>query len=442
MTVTDRLNGFGPLAGVTIVELCEWVAAPAAARILAEMGAEVIKIEPPHGDAQRTQGAGFGVDKTATEDPTLDLNNTNKNWVSLNLKHPDGMTVMRQLLARADVFMTSLRSHALERLGLDYETLAEEFPRLVWAQNRGYGEWGPNRDAPGFDAVAWAARGGVAASFPEAGREPAIPPQAFGDYNHAMIMAGGILAALFDRTRTGRGNKVVGNLYHTALWGGAIGITATQWGATYPKSRTRVPNPFNNTYETADGNWLLLCQPQYDKHFRSMMEILGLADHADDETMNSLPALKASEKAPQVILLLEGAFRTRSLAEWTAILTEHDVPHQPLFHYEDNLTDDEAYDNDALRAIEYQAYGPRTIVTSPIRFGGYGDPPLLLSKPTGYHTVAYLQKLGYTDPEIARLEASGAVFAWHGEEVPDRVFRSRRQLDREASRTPGPSVTA
>jgi crotonobetainyl-CoA:carnitine CoA-transferase CaiB-like acyl-CoA transferase len=434
MTVTDRLNGFGPLAGVKVVELCEWVAAPAAVRILAEMGAEVIKVEPGHGDAQRTQGAGFGIDKTELEDPTLDLNNTNKNWVSLNLKNPAGMKVMRQLLGEADVFITSLRSQALERLGLDYETLSQEFPKLIWAQNRGYGEWGANRDTPGFDAVAWAARGGVAASFPEAGREPAIPPQAFGDYNHALAMSGGVLAALFNRTRTGKGDKVVGNLYHSALWGGNIGIMATQWGASYPKSRTRVPNPFNNTYQTSDGKWMLLCQPQYDKYFASMMRILALEEFAGDETINVLPALKASGKQPFVISLLEGAFGSRSLEEWNKVLTENDVPHQQLFRYEDNLVDDEAYDNDALRAIEYEAFGPKAIPTSPIRFGSFGDPPMVLSKPTGYHTVAYLEKLGYTAEQIAELEADGAVSSWKGAEVPDRVFVSRRQASAESAK--------
>lgn len=426
MTVTEHLDGFGPLAGVKVVELCEWVAAPAAVRILSEMGAEVIKVEPTHGDAQRTQGAGFGIDKTDLEDPTLDLNNTNKNWVSLNLKHPDGLKVMKQLLAEADVFITSLRSQALERLGLDYASLSAEFPRLIWSQNRGYGEWGANKDTPGFDAVAWAARGGVAASFPEAGREPAIPPQAFGDYNHSMAMAGGILAALFNRTRTGVGDKVVGNLYHTALWGGNIGVMATQWGASYPKSRTRVPNPFNNTYRTSDDKWLLMCQPQYDKYFGSMMAILGLEEYAEDETIKKLPELKASGKAPMVISLLEGAFATKTLDEWKRILTEHDVPHQPLFHYEDNLTDDEAYDNDALRRIEYDAFGPKSIPTSPIRFGSFGDPPMILSKPIGYHTEVYLTKLGYSAEQIAALEESGAVQAWKGETVPDRIFRSKR----------------
>lgn len=434
MSVTDRLNGFGPLAGVKVVELCEWVAAPAAVRLLAEMGAEVIKVEPPHGDAQRTQGPGFGIDQTDVEDPTLDLNNTNKNWVCLDLKSPGGMEVFKKLLSEADVFIHSLRDQALERLGLDWASVSAQFPHLIWAQNRGYGEFGEERNTPGFDAVCWAARGGVAASFPEAGGSPAIPPQAFGDYNHSQVMASGVLAALFNRTRTGKGEKVVANLYHTAIWGGNIGLMATQFGATYPKSRTAVPNPFNNTYRTANGEWVLICMPQYDKYFPLMMEILGLAEHADETDIRTLPALKASQKSAYVVGLLEQAFATRTFEEWSPILRHNQVPHQKLFRYEDVLADDEAYDNDALRTVEYQAFGTRSLPMSPVRFGGYGDPPVILSKPIGYHTSEYLDRLGYSEAQIAELEASGAVRCWHGAPVADEVFASKRQRAGEAER--------
>jgi len=432
MTVTERLHGFGPLNGIRIVELCEWVAAPAAVRLLSEMGAEVIKVEPPHGDAQRTQGPGFGIDRTDLEDPTFDLDNTNKNWVSINLKDPAGAEVMRRLLATADIFVTSLRTKALEHLGLDYETLSAEFPELVWAQNRGYGEYGDHRDAPGFDAVAWAARGGVAASFPEAGTAPAIPPQAFGDYNHSMALAGAVVAALFNRTRTGRGDKVVVDLYHSALWAGSIGILATEFGARYPKSRTSVPNPFNNTYRTADGRWFLLCQPQYNKYFAPMMTMVGREDLLDDDAIRTLPALKESGRQDDVIAVLEEVFARRTLEEWEQIFTANDVPHQSLFHYEDVLEDDEAYLNDALRRVEYEDFGTRVIPTSPARFGSAGDPPIILSKPIGYHTEKYLRELGYTEEQIAALEAAGAVSAWRGDEVPDRVYWSQRQEAGEA----------
>ena len=208
MSTTEKLNGYGPLAGVKVVELCEWVAAPAAVRCLSEMGATIYKVEPPYGDAQRTQGPGFGCEQTETEDPTIDLNNTNKNFISINLKNEDGMAFMKKLLAEADVFVNNLRDKALIKMGLDYPTLSKEFPNLIWAQMRGYGEYGPEKDSPGFDAVCWAARGGVANVFREDGESPAIAPQAFGDYNVGHMLATGILAALFNRTRTGKAKRL------------------------------------------------------------------------------------------------------------------------------------------------------------------------------------------------------------------------------------------
>lgn len=432
MSVTDKLNGYGPLNGVKVIELCEWVAAPAGVRLLAEMGAEIIKIEPPHGDAQRTQGPGFGADRTDLEDPIFDLDNTNKNWLCINLKTPDGMAICKQLLADADVFVTSLRDRALAGLGLDYPTLAREFPRLIWAQNRGYGEFGPEKDTPGFDAVAWTARGGVAASFPEAGSDPAIPPQAFGDYNHSNVLAEGILAALFNRTRTGTGERVTTSLYATAIWGGNIGIMATQFGAHYPKSRKAVPNPFNNTYKTAEGEWVLVCMPQYNKYFDMMMEILGLPEHKGDPEISSLPALKASNKQADVVAMLEDAFAKKTFTDWEPILREHQVPHQRLFSYTDVINDDEAQLNDAVRLVEYEEFGQKYLPMSPVRFGSYGDPPVILSKPVGHDTAEYLERLGYAPEDIVRLEDAGVVKCWHGQQIPDRVFTSRRQQAGEA----------
>ena len=272
MTVTEKLNGYGPLAGIKVVEMCTYVAAPATVRVLSEMGAEVIKIESFAGDTQRTQGPGFGCELTDTEDPTIDLNNTNKNWVSLNLKDPEGLAIAKKMIGEADIFMNNMRTAALKKLGLDYETLHEEFPGLIWGQMRGYGEFGEFAHAPGYDAVCWAARGGVAGTFPEKDTSPAIPPQAFGDYNTAIMMAAGLLGALVNKLRTGQGDKVVVNLYHSAIWGGSIGLCAQQFGADYPKSRTDVPNPFNNTYKTADDKWLYICQPQHNRYYNDMMK--------------------------------------------------------------------------------------------------------------------------------------------------------------------------
>ena len=164
-----------------------------------------------------------------------------------------------------------------------------------------------------------------------------------------------------------------------------------------------------------------------------MAKLLGLEAHLDDPDILSLPALKASKKAPYVISLLEEAFARKTLDEWSPILREHSVPHQKLFHYQDIVADKEAYDNDALRVVEYEAFGERALPTSPVRFDSYGDPPIILSKPLGYHTREYLEKFGYTAAEIDKLEAEGAVKCWHGEDVPDRVFVSRRQATGHAT---------
>ena len=122
----------------------------------------------------------------------------------------------------------------------------------------------------------------------------------------------------------------------------------------------------------------------------------------------------------------------KDLEEWLAILAEWQVPSQKVFRFTDIIKDEEAYVNDALRKVEYNAFGEHAITTSPVRFGGYGDPPMILSKPVGYHTAEYLTKLGYSDDKIAALEEKGAVKVYHGEEVPDRIFKSQRQEAGEA----------
>ncbi len=432
MSVTEKLNGYGPLTGIKVVELCTYVAAPATVRILSEMGAEIIKIESFDGDAQRKQGPGFGCELTETEDPTLDSSNTNKNWLSLNLKTDEGMAILKKLLANADIFINNLRTSALEKIGLDYPTLSKEFPGLIWAQVRGYGEHGAFANVPGYDAVCWAARGGVSGTFPERNTAPAIPPQAFGDYNTAAMMAAGILGALVNKLRTGKGDKVTVNLYHAAIWAGSIGIVAQQFGADYPKSRTEVPNPFNNTYKTADDEWLYICQPDYSRYYNDMMTIIGREDLADDPRYSKIETVKKNGVSDEVIAILSAGFAEKNLGDWLEILTDWQVPSQKVFHYTDILNDEEAYINDALRTIDYDAFGKRAITTTPIRYDSFGDPPLILSKPIGYHTAKYLRDLGYTDEEIDELEQGGAIKCWHGAEVPDTVFTSKRQASGEA----------
>ncbi|MGI6590508.1 MAG: CaiB/BaiF CoA transferase family protein [Eggerthellaceae bacterium] len=432
MTTTEHLNGFGPLAGIKVVEMCTYVAGPATVRVLSDMGAEVIKIEAPVGDAQRTQGPAFGAKHTETEDPTFDLNNTNKNLICVNTKNPDGLKIAMQLISEADIFVTNTRTKSLKKFGMDYDTLHAKYPGLIWAQMRGYGEYGREKDSPGYDAVCWAARGGVAGTFRERGTSPAIPPQAFGDYNCAVMLAAGILGALVNKMRTGKGDKVTVNLYHGALWAGGIGIVASQFGSPYPKSRKSVPSPFNNTYKTKDDKWIYICQPNHNKYYNEMMEIIGRPDMKDDPRFCRMEDIKPYTHH-ELVEILDDGFSKKNFDEWDPILREHQVPFQTVFDYNDIVADDEAYDNDGLRTVHYKAYGDRATTTIPIRYESYGDPPMILSKPLGYHTAEYMHKLGYDDNQIKKFEDEGAIVCWHGPEIPDRIFKSRRQ---EAGQAP------
>ena len=426
MSTTEHLNGYGPLAGIKVVEMCTYVAGPATVRVLSDMGAEVIKIEAPVGDAQRTQGPAFGAKHTETEDPTFDLNNTNKNLICVNTKNPEGLEIAMKLISEADIFVTNTRTKSLKKFGMDYDTLHAKYPGLIWAQMRGYGEYGVEKDSPGYDAVCWAARGGVAGTFCERGTSPAIAPQAFGDYNCAIMLAAGILGALVNKLRTGKGDKVTVNLYHGALWAGGIGIVASQFGSPYPKSRKSVPSPFNNTYKTKDDKWIYICQPNHNKYYNEMMEIIGRPDMKDDPRFCRMEDIKPFTHH-ELVEILDDGFSKKTFAEWDPILREHQVPFQTVFDYNDIVADDEAYDNDGLRTVHYKAYGDRATTTIPIRYGSFGDPPMILSKPLGYHTAEYMHKLGYNDEQIKKLEDDGAIVCWHGEEIPDTIFKSRRQ---------------
>lgn len=433
MYASAIMNGYGPLHGVKVVELAEWVAAPAAVRTLGEWGAEVIKVENPAGDPQRPQCFGFGGQNTPECDPTFENVNANKDWLSLNLKTEEGMAIFMDLLADADVFVNGVRDKALKKMGLDYETLHERFPRLIWAQMRGYGQYGEMRDEPGYDAVCWGARGGVANTFRQAGESPSIPPQGFGDFNAAAIFAGGIVAALFNRERTGVGEKVTTNLYHVAVWGHSHGLQSAQFGAEYPCDRAAVKNPFNNTYLSKDGVWFLICLPDYDRYFNSMMEMLGQDDLVDDPKVSTLAAIRENGLQAFVVKKIEEGFACKDYDEWAKILLEQEVPHQKLFGYEDILNDEEAYDNDALRRYESKDFGPRALNTTPIRFQSYDDPPVILAKPTGYHTERFLLEKGWTPEQIAAAEEKGAIKCWHGEDLDDiPVLISKRQANGEA----------
>ena len=321
------------LEGIKVVELTGYVAAPACPRILGEMGATIYKIEPFSGDEYRTNGPGFGMQKTDIDDPAFDLASMNKEFLSVNLKDPEGAAFVEKLLADADVMITSFRDNALKKLGLDYEAVHARHPHLVWAQMRGYGEYGPERDSKGFDTTAYGARGGFFASLPQADNfQPINWPAAIGDWNASMALTAGVLGALVRKDRTGEGDKVTVNLYHCALWAMQIMLASTQFGDKWPKSRYNVTCPTNNSYRTKDDVWFMICYGSYDIFYDHVMRSIGLDDLIGDERYNRSSVINDGRGInTEVVKILEDQFATQDWDYWERIFKENDFPYQRLY---------------------------------------------------------------------------------------------------------------
>lgn len=424
------------LEGVVVVDLTQYAAGPAVSRMLGEMGATVIKVEPFTGDEQRTQGMAWGMNyKSEFDDVAYDCGSFNKEWTAIDAKNPEGKQAMLDLLAKADIFVTSLRDGALNRLGLDYETLHEMFPKLVWAQNRGYGQFGPMKDAKGFDATSFAARAGVVSAIPQANEhyEPGNSPIAFGDWNAASALTAGVLGAYAGALRTGVGDKVTASLYHTGTWGMTSALIAEQQGCKHPKDRMEAKCPTNNSYVSEDGIWFLMCFGNYNKYCKLVFETLEMdPKYYTDPELNTLEALADNGRYTEVDAAIHQACKKFPYAELEKRFRENDIPFEKIQTVADVLRDEEAFANDQLRRVKYEKQGPTSqftendeyiVTTPPFRIDSIGDPVLYRSRPIGYDTRKILKSVaGYTDEQVDKLVADGAVLEYTGDPLPASVL--------------------
>ncbi|MDF7639909.1 CoA transferase [Lactobacillus sp. ESL0791] len=402
------------LKGIKVIDLTQFLAAPTVGRVLGEWGADVIKVEAPKGDAGRTQGAVFGMKYEDDENLGFDVSNMNKRFVTLNMKTEEGMQAFKDLLKTANVFLTSVRTKSLEHMGITWEELHKEFPKLVFAQDRGYGEFGPKRDAAGYDATAYQARGGVQGTTVDKGGNPYNPVNGYGDFQVSMTLAAGICAALLQAQRTGQGDKVTVNLNHAAIFMQNIAMVSAQYGNEYPKSRKEVTNPFNDTYKTADDRWFVLCVPEYDRDFDKVMHDIGRDDVKGDARYNKMDTLNANGTSNEVIAILEDAFKKKPLKYWIDLFGKEDLPLEACQVPEEIYQDPEALDNDEIRLMEFPSGAKRFIPTNPVRFSSQGKPKLTPSRAQGSDTCEVLKDdLGYSEEKIAQMLADGAAYGVH-----------------------------
>lgn len=396
-----------PLEGVKVVDLTTFLAAPTCARVLGEWGADVIKVESVGGDPGRTQGAVFGMPYTDDENLGFDMSNMNKRFMTINLKNPKGMEVMEKLLSEADVFITNIRTKSLVKLGLDYEAIKEKYPKIIWAQCVGYGEKGPEKDTAGFDVTCYMARGGVFGTTVNKGSDPMIPTNGYGDFQVSLCLASGICAALFNRNRTGLGDKITVSLHHAAVFMLSTGMVSAQYGNQYPKSRYEVIAPTNNVYRTKDDRLLALCAPQYDRDFNKLMKILGREDLVDHPDYSNCDHMNELGKNREVVEIFDEAIAKFNLDDILKIFKENDIPCEICMTPMDVYDDEQVWANDVMTKLDCPS-GKRNIPMNPVKFGSY-QPTVTVTKAQGSDTKEIMAEYGYTKEEIEEYIAEGAV---------------------------------
>lgn len=398
-----------PLEGIKVVDLTTYMATPATGRVLGEWGADVIKVEASKGDPCRvTQAAVFNMPMSDEENLAFDMVNLNKRFIALNLKSETGKEVMYKLLEQADIFITNTRNKSLQKLGLDWETLHEKFPRLIMGHGLGYGKYGAEKDDPGFDVTCYMARGGVFGTTVNRGDSPMIPTNGYGDMQASMFLAAGLCAAVIGREKTGVGEYVTCALQHAAVYTLIVGMISAQYGNPYPKSRLEVICPFNNVYMTGDGKYIAMCDPEYDRDYNKIMGLIGRDDLIDDPKYVNCVKMNEANLNAEVVGIMDGALAKITSEEALKLFKDAGIPIEPCQTPLDVYEDQNVWDNDYLVKIKYPE-AERNIPTAPIQFDSVPAPEFIPTGKLGSSTVEVMRELGYSDDQIQAALADGSV---------------------------------
>src|SRR5579871_1611531 len=381
----------GPLEGIRVIEVGVWVAGPAAGGILADWGADVVKIEPPEGDPARSFQRMLGGDMPSN--PPFELDNRNKRSVVLDLTTDTGREAATALVDRADVFVTNVRRPALARMGLDSDRLLARNPRLVYGLITGLGTTGPEADGPAYDIAAWWARAGIAAALTPPGGQLPFQRGGMGDHTVAMTAAGMISAALVARERTGVGQLVTTSLLRQGAY--TIGFdvnTALMWGRSISTgARTGMGNPCINNYTAGDGRRFWLVGLEGDRHWPPLARVVGHPEWLSDARFAT--ARDRAANATVLIGLLDEVFATRPLSEWAEVFAaEPEVFWAPVNTVDDLLGDPQFLAIGGVVEVPDRV-GTTPMVAVPADFHGTPGGPRRPAPLLGEHTEEVLAEI-------------------------------------------------
>lgn len=387
-----------PLEGVKVVELGTHVAIPKVARFLAEWGAEVIKVEPPKGEPWRTVGIGYLLPIEKDNNPIWHTENMHKRSIAINMKEPEGLKIMYQLLGDADIFLTNTRMKALEKMHLDYESIKDSFPKLVYCHLSAFGNKGPEKDLPGYDISAFWAKSGLPVEWTIKGNMPfkAIPGVA--DSATAAVATSAVMASLFKRERTGKGEFVTTSLYSTAIWLNSCGFITgqPQYGRTYPEEH--FIDPLVPPYLTKDEQWVMVCDPRWDPLYKKVFPLVGLDQYIQDERFASRQA--ANENYDFVCSVISDAWKNYTAAELVEKFSANGIVFARYQNPRELYCDEQGIANGYISNLELQNGSTLAVPNVPVQFSGTEQVPVQLGPELGEDTIALLRRLQYTEEQI------------------------------------------
>jgi crotonobetainyl-CoA:carnitine CoA-transferase CaiB-like acyl-CoA transferase len=400
----------GIFSGLKVIDCASFIAGPAAATILSDFGADVIKVEPPEsGDPHRFLYL-LPPNPVADRNYFWELTNRNKRGIALNLKNPGGLEVLIKLIKGADVFVINYPPHVRKALGLTYEDVSGINPKIIYADISGYGEKGPESDKPGFDVTAYWARTGLMDAARNDGSPPPFPISGIGDHATASTLYGGIVTGLYQREKTGAGCHVSTSLIAEGSWAAAGWLQAALDGAKFPKTKEDRKNPHNaltNTYQTLDNRWLVLVMVQEDKDWPGLVKTLGRDDLMSDSRFANSKMRRTN--AIELMQTLEKEFLLKPLDYWRKSLDEARVTFSVIQTVEELASDPQLILNEILRPIQNGQDTTSLTVDSPLKVQGE-DKVLPRPAPSlGQHTIEILGELGYNSAEIENLRSEGTI---------------------------------
>lgn len=394
-------------SGLKVVDCGSYIAAPLATTILAEWGADVIKIEPPAGDPFRQLIHLQGMPRSDYDYASL-MENRNKRGIALDLGSSAGRKVIHRFAGQADVFVTNLPLAVRAKLGIDYETLAALNDRLVYGSFTGFGEQGEESTKPGFDQTAYWARSGLMHEVRASGQdEPVKSAVGQGDHPAAMTLFAGLVSALYRRERTGKGAHVRSSLMANGFWANGFLTTAALCGAEFvPRApRSHSHNALSTPYQAGDGRWLLLTILNEDRYWPRLCDCLERPELTEDPRFATKPDRQAN--SPALVEELQAAFHQHDRDHWQRVLHAGGIVFEVVATPADIAADRQATANGLWSELP-DSPSLRTVST-PFSIESVDKAPLRPAPTIGQHTDELLSQAGFDATEIHALRADGTV---------------------------------